>query len=103
MPEECSCNPPRHPEPVSIFIDYLRRYLATYYRDPVTITYSVRADTLLISTKLPSGNVVTMKESNLLTRIIGGVSADSIAQKFISIIKRKILLEFFTEKGLKIR
>lgn len=103
MPEECSCNPPKHPEPVAIFIDYLRRYLSTYYRDPVTITYSVRADTLLISAKLPSGNVVTMKECNLLTRIIGGVSADSIAQKFVSIIKRKIMLQFFTDKGLKIR
>lgn len=103
MPEECSCTPPRHPEPVSIFIDYLRRYLSTYYRDPVTITYSVRADILLISVKLPSGNVVTMKECNLLTRIIGGLSADSIAQKYVSIIKRKILFGFFTEKGLKIR
>lgn len=103
MPEACSCNPPKRPKPVSIFIDYLCRYLSTYYRVPVTITYSVRADTLLISAKLPSGNVVTMKECNLLTRIIGGVSADSIAQKFVSIIKRKIMLQFFTEKGLKIR
>ena len=93
----------RYPEPVSIFIDYLRRYLSTYYREPVTITYSVRADVLLISGKLPNGKVVIMKETNLSTRIIGRLSADSIAQKFVSIIKRKILAGFFTEKGLKIR